>query len=82
MERDLFKIRKHRKTDAPLIEVMEAILEKTAQGKLGQKEMVVYFAQRLTDINNMRMLDLTFFSSFESSLGFRFNIESISNVNP
>ena len=76
----MFALRKIRQTDAPLREVLEAIGEVTNQEFASDKEMLTYFQQTMNSQGQLTLLDLVYFSSYESKIGFRYNLEALNGL--
>ena len=80
VEREVFALRKIRQSDAPLKEVLEAIAEVTGKSNLinNEKLMVEHFQGLLSAAPGLSLLDLVYFSAYESKIGFRYNLEALS----
>ena len=44
------------------------------------KQMIDYFVERLSGKDDAPLLDMTFFSSYEHKIGFRYNVEALVNL--
>jgi len=77
IEREVFKIRKQRKIDAPLKKVLQAVCSAPGVELTDDKDMVVYFAKRLANVSSLRMIDLCFFSTYAPEVGFRYNLYAL-----
>ena len=77
IEREVFTLRKQRQTDAPLKEVLEAICEVTGKQFQNDKDMFDDFKKQLASQDQLSLLDLVFFSAYESKIGFRYNVEAL-----
>mmetsp|Transcript_27927 Transcript_27927/g.37295 ORF Transcript_27927/g.37295 Transcript_27927/m.37295 type:complete len:240 (-) Transcript_27927:87-806(-) len=81
IERDVFNLRKLRATDAPLKEVLEAIADVQGKELLNDKAILDDFKQQMgSNDENLQLLDLVFFSAYESKIGFRYNLEALNSL--
>lgn len=76
-ERELYGIRRRRKIDLPLVEVMQAMCQAANSTAKTQKEILAFFKNKIGQPKNLNFLDLTFFSEFEARFGFRVEFQMI-----
>ena len=80
IEREVFAVRKERKTDAPLREVLTAVCQAEEAKAETDQDLIAYFTKRLKDINNLGLIDMNFFSAYVPKIGFRYNLEALVGV--
>ena len=80
IEREVFGVRKERKTDAPLREVLTAVCQAEDAKCDNDQDLIAYFTKRLKNQNNLEILDMNFFSAYVPKIGFRYNLEALIGV--
>ena len=82
IEREVFAVRKERRTDAPLREVLTAVCQAEDAKCDTDQDLIAYFTKRLKDANNLALLDMNFFSAYAPKIGFRYNVEALIGAAP
>ena len=80
VERDVFLVRKQRKTDVPLREVLTEVCKEEKVRYNNDQEMVDYFKNKLKQTKGIGLIDMNFFSSYIPKIGFRYNLEALIGV--
>ena len=78
-EKDLFEVRKNRQDDPHLRTAMQKVC-KGLNVDGSDSNLAQFFADRLKEISEFRLLDLNFFSSYSPQMGFVFNLEEIRGI--
>ena len=81
VEREMFKKKAVNSTDAPLSDVLEAIIE--VQGAHVESHAIInYFVDMMPtqDPSSLQVIDLTFLSSYDKNFGFRLCLDQITGL--
>lgn len=86
VEREMFKKKTSNSTDAPLNDVLEAIIEIEEEAEIPQdtRGLLQYFSKKMPTVipYDIPPLDLTFLISYDKNFGFRYLLDSIVNIGP
>jgi hypothetical protein len=77
-ERELYSIRRSRKIDVPLIEVMQATADIKNVKSASTEQILDYYKKILTNGKNVGMIDLSFLTPYTPAIGLRMNVEAVS----